>query len=91
MMAEADADGDGFVSLTELAALNATVDGDDAVVEEDLRLPFGSSMPTAEMPYLPRSPRSWWLDAAPASPDLRYATTFCYHCRDWFRKDHKDL
>lgn len=40
MMAEADADGDGFISLDEFAALNATASGDDAAVEQDLRLAF---------------------------------------------------
>ncbi|KAG2658749.1 hypothetical protein PVAP13_1KG305915 [Panicum virgatum] len=39
-MAEADADGDGFISLDEFAALNATVAGDAAAVEEDLRHAF---------------------------------------------------
>lgn len=38
MMAEADTDGDGIISLAEFAALNATVDGDAAAVEEDMRL-----------------------------------------------------
>jgi calcium-binding protein CML len=37
MMAEADADGDGFISLGEFAVLNAT---DAAAVEEDLRHAF---------------------------------------------------
>ncbi|CAO2172743.1 unnamed protein product [Urochloa humidicola] len=36
----ADADGDGFISLDEFAALNATVAGDAAAVEEDLRHAF---------------------------------------------------
>uniref|UniRef100_A0ACD5XFR9 Uncharacterized protein n=1 Tax=Avena sativa TaxID=4498 RepID=A0ACD5XFR9_AVESA len=40
VMAEADADSDGFISLDEFATLNATACGDDAAVEEDLRLAF---------------------------------------------------
>jgi calcium-binding protein CML len=35
-------DADGFIRLAEFVALNATVDGDDAAVVEDLRLAFGS-------------------------------------------------
>lgn len=38
MMPEADTDGDGFICLAEFVALNATVDGDAAAVEEDMRL-----------------------------------------------------
>jgi hypothetical protein len=35
-------DADGVIRLAEFVALNATVDGDDAAVVEDLRLAFGS-------------------------------------------------
>uniref|UniRef100_J3M6M6 EF-hand domain-containing protein n=1 Tax=Oryza brachyantha TaxID=4533 RepID=J3M6M6_ORYBR len=40
MMEEADSDGDGYISLGEFAAINASPAGGDAAVEEDLRHAF---------------------------------------------------
>ncbi|GJN14367.1 hypothetical protein PR202_gb01188 [Eleusine coracana subsp. coracana] len=40
MMEEADADGDGYISLPEFAALMASAAGDEGAVEEDLRHAF---------------------------------------------------